>query len=46
MELHYIMHLVMLNEGGFRCVVILPKDTNTELEATIEKQGEGCIIIC
>ena len=32
------------NEGGFRCVVILPKDTNTELEATIEKQGEDALL--
>ncbi|WP_195954016.1 DUF4867 family protein [Clostridium saudiense] len=33
-----------VNEGGFRCVVILPKDTNTELEATIEKQGEDALL--
>ena len=32
------------NEGGFRCVVILQKDTNTELEATIEKQGEDALL--
>ena len=32
------------NEGGFRCVIILPKDTNTELEATIEKQGEDALL--
>lgn len=27
-------------EGGFRCVVILPKDTNTDLTFTVSKEGE------
>ena len=38
------LHYAPCNEGGFRCVVILPKDTNTELEATIEKQGEDALL--
>lgn len=32
------------NDGGFRCVVILPKNTNTELETTIEKHGEDALL--
>ena len=28
------------NENGFRCVVVLPKDTNTEIEADLPKTGE------
>lgn len=27
-------------EGGFRCVVILPKDTNTEITFPLEQKGE------
>lgn len=27
-------------EGGFRCVVILPKETNTEITFPLQKQGE------
>lgn len=36
--LHYAPCTV--NEGGFRCVVILPKDTNTELTFTLKSEGE------
>ena len=29
-----------VNEGGFQCVVVLPKGTNTELTFPTEKTGE------
>lgn len=32
------------NEKGFRCVVILPKDTNTELNFMLPKEGEASIM--
>ena len=32
------------NEDGFKCVVILHKDTNTALETNIEKQGEDALL--
>lgn len=28
-------------QGGFKCVVVLPKGTNTELTAPVSKKGEG-----
>lgn len=33
-----------VNEGGFRCVVILPKGTNTELTLPAPEQGEGSLM--
>ncbi|WP_160692081.1 DUF4867 family protein [Clostridium sp. C2-6-12] len=32
------------NEDGFRCVVVLPKDTNLALEEKIEKTGEDALL--
>jgi hypothetical protein len=32
------------NEGGFRCVVVLPKDTNLSLENKNEKFGEDALL--
>lgn len=32
------------NEGGFKCVVVLPKDTNLSLENKIEKSGEDALL--
>ena len=32
------------NEDGFKCVVILHKDTNTALEDNIQKQGEDALL--
>jgi hypothetical protein len=32
------------NEGGFRCVVVLPKDTNLSLENNNEKSGEDALL--
>jgi hypothetical protein len=32
------------NEGGFRCVVVLPKDTNLSLENKIEKTYEDALL--
>ena len=32
------------NEGGFRCVVVLPKDTNLPLEKEIKKVGEDALL--
>lgn len=32
------------NEGGFRCVVVLPKDTNLSLENKNEKSGEDALL--
>ena len=32
------------NDNGFKCVVILHKNTNTELEENIEKQGEDALL--
>ena len=32
------------NEGGFRCVVVLPKDTNLALENKVEKTGEDALL--
>lgn len=32
------------NKDGFKCVVILPKDTNTNLEVKVEKQGEDALL--
>lgn len=31
-------------EEGFRCVVILPKDTNTKIDFKIKKQGESKLL--
>ena len=31
-------------KGGFKCVVILPRDTNLPLEKTIEKVGEDALL--
>lgn len=36
--LHYAPCSV--NDGGFRCVVILPKDTNTEITFDLKAEGE------
>lgn len=33
-----------VEEGGFRCVVVLPKDTNLDLEAKPEKVGEDALL--
>ena len=32
------------NEDGFKCIVVLPKDTNTALEGTVEKVGEDALL--
>ncbi|EKQ55008.1 MULTISPECIES: DUF4867 family protein [unclassified Clostridium] len=32
------------NEDGFRCVVVLPKDTNVSLESKVEKVGEDALL--
>ena len=40
--LHYAPCSV--DENGFRCVVVLPKDTNTELTFQPEKEGESRMI--
>lgn len=32
------------NEDGFKCVVVLPKDTNTSLEGSVEKVGEDALL--
>lgn len=32
------------NEGGFKCVVVLPKDTNLALENSVEKVGEDALL--
>lgn len=32
------------NDSGFKCVVILHKDTNTELETNIKKAGEDALL--
>ena len=33
-----------VNDGGFQCVVVLPKGTNTELTFTTEKTGEDSLM--
>ena len=33
-----------VNEGGFQCVVVLPKGTNTDLTFQTEKTGEGSLM--
>ena len=33
-----------VNEEGFKCVVVLPKGTNTELETKIEKNAEDLLL--
>ena len=33
-----------MNEGGFQCVVVLPKGTNTELTFQTEKTGEDSLM--
>lgn len=40
--LHYAPCTV--NEGGFRCVVILPKDTNTEINFELKAEGEDILM--
>lgn len=40
--LHYAPCTV--NEGGFRCVVILPKDTNTEVNFELKAEGEDTLM--
>lgn len=40
--LHYAP--CMTNEKGFRCVVILPKGTNTEVELPVEAKGEARLL--
>jgi hypothetical protein len=32
------------NEGGFRCVVVLPRDTNQPLENKVEKANEDALL--
>ncbi|MBE6071270.1 MAG: DUF4867 family protein [Clostridium butyricum] len=32
------------NENGFKCVVVLPRDTNLPLEKNIEKAGEDALL--
>lgn len=32
------------NDSGFKCVVILPKDTNTQLEMEVKKEGEDALL--
>ncbi|WP_026886142.1 DUF4867 family protein [Clostridium beijerinckii] len=33
-----------VNEEGFRCVVVLPRDTNSPLENKVEKSGEDALL--
>lgn len=33
-----------VNEDGFKCVVVLPKDTNLPLEGEIKKSGEDALL--
>ena len=33
-----------MNEGGFQCVVVLPKGTNTDLTFQTEKTGEDSLM--
>ncbi|ABR34548.1 MULTISPECIES: DUF4867 family protein [Clostridium] len=33
-----------VNEEGFRCVVVLPRDTNLPLENKVEKSGEDALL--
>ena len=33
-----------VNENGFKCVVVLPRDTNLSLENNIEKVGEDALL--
>lgn len=33
-----------VNEDGFKCVVVLPRDTNLPLENTVEKVGEDALL--
>ncbi|KHD38711.1 hypothetical protein NL50_04235 [Clostridium acetobutylicum] len=33
-----------VNEGGFRCVVVLPRDTNLPLEKEYKKTGEDALL--
>jgi len=33
-----------VNENGFRCVVVLPRDTNLSLENDVEKIGEDALL--
>lgn len=33
-----------VNEEGFKCVVVLPRDTNLALENTVEKVGEDALL--
>ena len=40
--LHYA--LCHVNEGGFQCVVVLPKGTNTDLTFQTEKTGEDSLM--
>lgn len=32
------------NKNGFKCVVVLPKDTNSPLEKEVEKSGEDALL--
>lgn len=34
-----------IDGGGFRCVIVLPKDTNLDLEANIDKRGEDPLLV-
>ena len=36
--------VIPVNEGGFQCVVVLPKGTNTELTFPTEKTGEDSLM--
>lgn len=31
--------------AGFRCVIVLPRDTNLDLEANIDKRGEDSLLV-
>lgn len=32
------------NENGFKCVVVLPKGTNTEIDFSLSKEGENALL--
>ena len=34
-----------IDGSGFRCVIVLPKDTNLDLEANIDKRGEDPLLV-
>lgn len=44
MQQHFIMPPCTAQEGGFRCVVVLPKGTNEALPFETAKEGENRLL--